>query len=93
MAGVAGPVLGMLEDVEEMPLRHARADFLLELRQPFRVARSSPIASGAACRRDRCSIRRWPGNRHQPAAASFVNSAFSAAAKSSPRSGMPRAAQ
>ena len=34
VAGVTGPVLGMLENVEEVALRHAGAEFLLELVQP-----------------------------------------------------------
>ena len=35
VAGVARPVLGMLEDVEQVAFRHAGADFLLEFRQPL----------------------------------------------------------
>ncbi len=38
MPGVVRPVLGMFEDVEKMAFRHAVADFLLELHQPFRLA-------------------------------------------------------
>ena len=34
VTGVAGPVLGVLEDVEQVALRHAGADLLLELGQP-----------------------------------------------------------
>ena len=37
VADVASPVLGMLENVKEMPLRHPRTDFLLEFGQPFRL--------------------------------------------------------
>ena len=36
---IAGPVLGVLEDVEEVAFRHASADFLLEFRQPLRLVR------------------------------------------------------
>jgi hypothetical protein len=39
VAGVAGPVLGVLEDVEQVALRHAGADLLLELSQPSRLLR------------------------------------------------------
>jgi hypothetical protein len=35
VAGVARPVLGMLENIKEMPLRHPCTDFLLEIGQPF----------------------------------------------------------
>jgi len=34
VAREAGPVLGILQDVEQMALRHPDADFLLEIRQP-----------------------------------------------------------
>ena len=37
MTGIAGPVLGVLEDVEQVALRHAGADFLLEVGQPGRL--------------------------------------------------------
>ncbi len=50
MAGVTGPVLGMLEDVEEMTLRHAGADFLLELGQPGGLLRGRQLLQV------RCSI-------------------------------------
>src|SRR5271155_3288613 len=35
VASVAGPVLDMLENIKEMPLRHPCTDFLLEFDQPF----------------------------------------------------------
>jgi hypothetical protein len=35
VAGVASPVLDMLENIKEMPLRHPCTDFLLEFDQPF----------------------------------------------------------
>ena len=35
VAGVASPMLSMLENIKEMPLRHPRTDFLLEFHQPF----------------------------------------------------------
>jgi hypothetical protein len=38
VSGIVRPVLGMLEDVEEMAFRHAGADFLLELNQPVGLA-------------------------------------------------------
>ena len=34
VAGVASPVLGMLENIKKVPLRHPYTDFLLELDQP-----------------------------------------------------------
>src|ERR1700733_12741381 len=37
VAGVASPVLGMLENIKEMPLRHPRSNFLLKFDQPFRL--------------------------------------------------------
>ena len=44
VASVAGPMLSMLENIEEMPLRHAGADFLLELRQPFGLDARRPTS-------------------------------------------------
>jgi hypothetical protein len=37
VTGEAGPVVGILKDVEEMTLRHPGADFLLEFPQPLRL--------------------------------------------------------
>lgn len=39
VAGVAGPVVGALEDVEQVALGHAGADLGLELGQPGRLLR------------------------------------------------------
>ena len=92
VAGVVRPVLGILEDVEEMALRHAGADFLLELGQPV------GLTGGRQLLQMRRAVRvdaqfAVVGNPASTSAATFVSSSFSAAAKSSPRSGMPRAAQ
>jgi hypothetical protein len=38
MTGVTGPVLSMLENVEQMPLWHPCTDLLFELRQPLRLS-------------------------------------------------------
>jgi hypothetical protein len=35
VASIASPMLDMLENIKEMSLRHTRADFRLEFRQPF----------------------------------------------------------
>ncbi len=43
VAGVTGPVLGMLEDVQEVALRHAGAHLLLELGQPGGLLRGRQL--------------------------------------------------
>ena len=92
MAGEASPVLGVFEDVEEVALRHPGADFLLEFRDPF-----GPIG-----RRQLLQVRRPVRIDAQlrvgfkagvDSAAAALSSRFSAAAKSSPLSGMPSAVQ
>ena len=76
-----------------MALRHPGADFLLEFAPALRADRLSPIASDAACRPRSMLSSVLAAKPASTSAAAVVSSSFSAAAKSSPRSGMPRAAQ
>jgi hypothetical protein len=86
VAGVTGPVLGMLEDVEQMALRHAGAHFLFKPGQLGGLLRRRQLLQvGCSVSIDAELGVGWESG--------VDRSALSAAAKSSPRSGMPRAAQ
>ena len=69
-----------------MALRHTSADFLFELCQPVGLDRLPPVSSGGASPSSSMLNSLLSGKPASTSAASVVSSAFSAAAKSAPRS-------
>jgi hypothetical protein len=92
VTGETCPMLNLFEDVEHVTLRHTRLQLLLELGESRCLLRLRELLEvrGAVGIDAEFDIVREPAST---SAARVASSFFNAAAKSSPRSGMPRAAQ